>query len=88
MEKEKYIFQQIGFIRTLRILYDNNMEMLMKDFYIELNKESYYNAFFRVRKEMINLHLIEENGKIITLTNKGKQTYLTLKDLVNFTKNE
>jgi len=50
-----------------------------RSFYKELNKISYYNAFFRIKYEMIKKGLIKtgrSNGKkYIWITAKGKKVY-------------
>lgn len=69
MSKRKhYLFQNVGFIQTLEILGANKGFMLLEEFYRELKKESYYNAFYRVRDKMIKLGIIEvSKGKIKTI---------------------
>ena len=68
MKRKHYLFQSVGFIQTLEILGTYKGFMLLEEFYRELKKESYYNAFYRVRDKMIKLGLIEiSKGKIKTI---------------------
>lgn len=72
MVKKSYLFRQIGFIHTLEILRVHNHGMPLRDFYTELNKKSYYNAFYRVKKRMIELDLIRfTENREIDITVKG-----------------
>ena len=61
-----------GFYDTLEVL-DKENELSIHDFYQLFNEKSYYNAHLRVRDEMIELGIIKINGKMIILTEKGKQ---------------
>lgn len=62
---------KIGFWETLEILSRQN-QMKLKDFYKELNKTSYYNAFIRVKHALKRANLIQiDNAKNIQLTITG-----------------
>ena len=78
----KHLFQKTGFEKTLKILYKNPTIKTEKEFFDLFNKESYYNAYYRVKKQMIELNLIEVKDKTISLTVKGKRVYLQLKALI------
>ena len=82
-----------GFRDTFQILVDNKGKSLdIHAFYRELNKFSYYNAFFRVKDELIDRGLINirKNGgkKLISLTKKGTEVYnklVEIDDIINKT---
>ncbi|MEJ2250288.1 MAG: hypothetical protein P8Y70_15050 [Candidatus Lokiarchaeota archaeon] len=75
-----------GFRDTLEVLTNYKDYKIDKHtFYNELNKFSYYNSFFRVKEDLIDKGLIEivknDNGKIIKLTDKGKEVYNRLVEI-------
>lgn len=86
----KEIYTLRGFTDTLKIL--DNSAMELKEFYRILNSEiSYYNSFFRVKKELLKQNIIlffrnDEKKKFITLTTKGKKIKRFFEE--NFEKNE
>lgn len=82
---KKFLFQKTGFEKTLRILYENPEIKREKEFFVIFNKESYYNAYFRVKPQMIELSLIKVKKRSIELTEKGKTAYLLLKTLIDQT---
>ena len=85
MSREKYLFQQIGFLQTLRILKAHGSFMLLHEFFEELNKVSYYNAFYRVKPGMIDLGLIkitEGKNPMIANTIKGGRVRRLLEELI------
>ena len=94
---ERYLFQKTGFIQTLQIFdVANALEMPLREFYEALNEKSYYNAFFRVQKEMIEQGLIrivrhkrgKDKRKYIVITAKGIKTKKILKELIDLTTGE
>ena len=94
---ERYLFQKTGFIQTLQIFdVANALKMTLREFYEALNEKSYYNAFFRVQKEMIEQGLIRivryKRGtgkrKYIVITAKGIETKNILKELIDLTTGE
>jgi len=85
------LIKKVGFYQTLQILSIKGGWMRLREFYEILVKESYYNAFIRIRKEMENKGLIIINYdtsnifKMIKLTKKGilvKQTIKALMELI------
>jgi hypothetical protein len=75
------LFKRRGFGETLQILgsFDNH-EAIQSQFFERFEKEgeSYYNAYLRVRKSLLDSGLIkfklnENNEKVIFLTDKGKR---------------
>ncbi|MFX1238644.1 MAG: hypothetical protein ACFFAS_06050 [Promethearchaeota archaeon] len=81
-----------GFRDTLQVLTGfKNYKTDKHTFYNELNKFSYYNSFFRVRKDLIKRGLIkiEENDgkKSIQLTEKGLAVYKKLVEINDLIKN-
>ena len=84
-----------GFRDTINVLTQyKNFKVDKHTFYSELNKFSYYNSFFRVKDDLIDKGLIEEENtnkkKMIKLTKKGLTMYnklVELNDLVNHGKN-
>lgn len=78
------LWKHIGFIQTLEILNQNLPQMNKKDFYKELNKTSYYNAFFRIKGYLLKNRLIIFNKKIIKLTEKGKRVYRMIQRFENY----
>lgn len=65
--------QKIGFWETLTILAKNNFKpILLKEFYKQMSKTSYYNAFYRI-KEVLLKH------EIITIYKTDKKRYIGLK---------
>lgn len=82
----KYLFQKTGFEKTLRILYnnfaDNTSGITEKEFFKLFLKETYYNAYYRVKKQMIQAGLIQVDNKEIKLTEKGKEVYLLVERLI------
>lgn len=84
-KKKKYLFQQIGYLQTLRILKAHGSFMLLHEFFNELNKESYYNAFYRVKDGMIKLGLIRiTKGKNPSIANtiRGGRVRRLLEELI------
>ena len=78
---KKSLFQRIGFFHTLDIL-DGQNKMSLREFYDAMNEISYYNAFFRVKDEMVSCGLIKltkAKKRYIELTKEGKR----IKDLVD-----
>lgn len=72
------LFKKRGFYETLYTLYNaKNYSLIFPEFFERLGEMgSYYNAFFRVKNEMIEHGLIEfkknrTDEKIIRLTKKG-----------------
>lgn len=72
------LFKKRGFYETLYTLYNaKNYTLIFPEFFERLSEMgSYYNAFFRVKDDMINHGLIEfkknrTEEKIIRLTKKG-----------------
>lgn len=85
MSRKKYLFQRKGFYQTLDILKAHGSLMLLHEFFIELNKVSYYNAFYRVKPGMIDLGLIRiTKGKNPSIANtiKGAQVRMLIKRLI------
>ena len=88
-EEMQKLFKMIGFWHTIRILkeymdfYQRGEGILLKHFYKILNHFSYYNAFIRVKGELISRGIIEmpikKNIKYIQLTKKGIRVYEILK---------
>ena len=86
------LLKKKGFKDTLTVLINQKDNSVDKHtFYIELNKFSYYNSFFRVKDELIERGLIEEeqnNGmKNIKLTEKGLDVYNRLKEINDLVSN-
>jgi predicted transcriptional regulator len=75
------LFKRRGFGETLQILGTfENHEAIQSKFFERFEKEgeSYYNAYLRVRKALLDAGLIkfklnENNEKMIYLTEKGQQ---------------
>jgi len=87
------LLRKIGFYKTLEILSIKGDSITLREFYERLYKEeSYYNAFLRVKDEMVSkglivIHYGEESYifKRIKLTEKGilaKQTLRALLELI------
>ncbi|TFG25149.1 MAG: hypothetical protein EU529_01825 [Promethearchaeota archaeon] len=67
------------------ILHDNPEIKKEKELFTELIKESYHNAYYRVKPQMIEHGLIKVKNKSIELTEKGETAYLLLKALIDET---
>ncbi len=80
--KKKFLFQRIGLYQTLKILKENKSSMPLSAFFEELNKESYYNAFYRVKSGMIDLALIKIQDGIIATTIRGGRVRRLIKELI------
>lgn len=85
------MFKRRGFGETLQILgtFDNN-EAIQSQFFERFEKEgdSYYNAYLRVRKSLLDSGLIkfklnENNEKMIYLTDKGKDILRKIGEIEN-----
>lgn len=83
------LLKKRGFSETLQILgsFDNN-EAVQAKFFEKFEKEgeSYYNAYLRVKKLLLDSGLIkfklnDANEKVIYLTDKGKAVLNKLKDI-------
>ena len=91
LNKLRGLLRNIGFWHTLAIMskFENfNGGIKLKDFYKILNNFSYYNAFLRIREDLVSLNLIEINEKpnlpnTIKLTEKGMKISEILKYLNN-----
>jgi len=87
MEKIRYLAKQIGFWQTFEILSEKDTKtMTMKKFYEALNKNSYYNAFLRVKDfllehDLIEIRKVKGSKGIITLTIKGVVLWNKLKQV-------
>jgi len=80
MDLKPKIFSKIGFWRTLEILSQYHYPILMTHFYKILNGYSYYNAFFRAKKDLLSFNLIKiekdkNDKKRISFTEKGREFY-------------
>ena len=74
------LIKKKGFRDTFYVLTQfKNFKIDKHTFYNKLNKFSYYNSFFRVKKELVDKKLIETNvnngKKVIGLTKKGIDVY-------------
>lgn len=74
MMSQKSLFKKIGFYQALELL--NETPITLNQFHTDLHKiKSYYNAFRRVKEEMIKKGLIkiykENKHQLIKLTQKG-----------------
>jgi len=88
------LLKKRGFSETLQILgsFDNN-EAVQSKFFEKFEKdgESYYNAYLRVKKLLLDSGLIkfklnEANEKVIYLTEKGKSVLTKLNDIEDLVK--
>lgn len=76
-EEIQFITNKIGFWHTLKILAEKkSLTMTMYEFYQKLNEFSYYNAFIRVKKFLIEHDLI-----FIEKINKKKSIGLKAKGI-------
>lgn len=82
------LFKKRGFYETLYTLYNaKNYTLIFPEFFERLGEMgSYYNAFFRVKEDLVNHGLIEfkknrTNEKIIRLTKKGIEITKILKKI-------
>ena len=92
MIKTSNLLKNIGFYKTLEILNIRGRAIGLRTFYEKLLKRGlYYNAFFRVKENMITKGIIEiyyektNRMKRIRLTKKGitiKQTLNALLELI------
>ena len=82
---KNYLYRKIGFLQTLRILKENKSSMPLWAFFEVLNKESYYNAFYRVKAKMIELGLIKIQDGIIANTIRGGHVRRILEELISIT---
>ena len=78
MEKLRDLTKRIGFWQTLQILSQYNRKITIKNFNNQLNKISYYNAFYRIEPQMLKFGIISNSDGKIGLTNKGKNFLLML----------
>lgn len=85
------LYKRRGTNETLFALYSSkNHSCTMPEFLekLEFEEHSYYNAFFRVKEDMIGLRLIEykrnrNKERVICLTPKGIKIVRILKDIEN-----
>lgn len=92
MIKTNNLLKQIGFYKILEILNIQGRAISLRTFYERLlKKNSYYNAFYRIKDSMITRGIIEiyyektNHTKRIRLTKKGitiKQTVNALMELI------
>ncbi len=90
MIKKGDLIRKLGFHQTLGILSIQGKSITLRKFYEKLlEKGSFYNAFIRIKDEMISRDLIiiyyGEGNKRIKLTAKGivvKQTLYALTELI------
>ena len=78
------LLNKTGFYHTLRLLDDIPLQQAisLKLFYAKFNEDSYYNAFFRVRKALLNAKLIQirgrGQGRKIKITPRGARVWAML----------
>jgi len=89
MIEQDNLLKKIGFYKTLEILNNRGKSIALRKFYERLfKKKTYYNAFYRIKDEMISKELIaiyyDESDRVkrIKLTRKGILAKQTLKALV------
>ena len=77
-----------GFAETLQTLAGfKDFKAVQKSFFEKFEKEqSYYNAYLRVKdillkEDLIKFELNEENEKVISLTEKGKDLYRKIEEI-------
>ena len=77
-----------GFSETLKVLGNfENQEAVQSKFFEKLEaSESYYNAYLRIKKSMLDSALIkfklnDNNEKVIYLTEKGKKVLGKLEEI-------
>jgi predicted transcriptional regulator len=83
------IYKRKGTKATLFALYSaKNYSCTLPDFFekLEFEENSYYNAFFRVKSDLLTLGLIEfgrnrSKEKVIKLTQKGVKIVRILKEI-------
>ncbi len=85
MIKTNNLLKKTGFYQTLEIL--SSQPVRLGVFYRELNKESYWNAFSRIKQEMLNHGIIEiyrnyNTPRMIKLTRKGVEIKQALQRLI------
>ncbi len=77
------LLKKEGFHRLMDLLYDSDGKKIpLRDFFKDYNQVSYYNSFYRVKKELLKLGIIEIRDKTIRLTNRGQvvaSLYVALK---------
>ena len=74
------LLSKTGFYQTLRLLSSSNGKIELKSFYAQFIQDSYYNAFLRVKGELLANNLIEisSHDRTIELTKKGKRVWSLL----------
>lgn len=82
------LLNKIGFYQTLRLLSSINGEVELKNFYAKFNEKSYYNAFLRVRDELLTAKLISISpgtkfNRKIKLTKRGEKVWSLLTMVTN-----
>ena len=84
------LLNKIGFYQTLRLLSSINGEVKLKTFYAKFNEESYYNAFLRVKGELLDAKLIsisrgsnKKKSRTIKLTKRGEKVWSLLTMVIN-----
>ena len=85
------LYKKRGTNETLFALYsEKNHSMTLSEFFekLEYEKNSYYNAFFRVKKDLLGMGLIRYRQnrykeKVIQLTPKGVKIVRILKEINN-----
>ena len=80
------LLKKKGFRETFQVLINaKNYKLEMHSFYEELLKFSYYNSFFRIKDQLIEKELLNEdrsNGKrYYSLTKKGSELYEKLAEI-------
>ena len=84
MATRKEEYEKAGFRETLEILTKNGRYMKQHDFFKQLNKSLYYNAFYRTKKYMKKHGLIKIKNGVISLTKKGLQTLIKMDELKKY----
>lgn len=82
------LFRRRGFSETMEILNSfPNSEAIQTEFFNKLVEiESYPNTYFRVKKDLLDHHLIayklnDKNEKVIFLTDKGREVWNRIQEI-------